>query len=375
VFPLTPKGKISRITLHETPFNPAMTLKEETMKRPSLTILLAAFALGFGAPVARALEVAPDIARQGESGVASSVRSTPDVDPSRRLPAAAQTVPDSVFATGSALPEARREEFGGLSTESVLRSPLTQPGCVICLEGSSSVQWTGTTGSYHVDGIGNNRSSGTSGSLDLRIALSSSLPVFGNTITYYTFTDYLTLSPLAAGFHYTNVNSGTVNFFPSSIPAGQYWMFLYLREYQGGGVYTYTDFALMNNKATCNGVSCATVATCTEDAFTMCLAGGRYRITSHWQNQYAGGATATLSKARITDYTGAFWIQDSSTYEYMIRLQTGQSNGRTWVAIPTFTDVEFWITVTDTFNGQSKDYHSAPGNRTLIYDPFFFVYP
>lgn len=114
---------------------------------------------------------------------------------------------------------------------------------------------------------------------------------------------------------------------------------------------------------------------CTEDATTMCLVGGRYKVTSHWRNQYAGGATATLSKAKLTDVTGAFWIQNASAYEYLLRISTGTDNGRAWIAIPTFTDVEFWIDVTDTHTGQSKEYHSAAGNRTLIFDPSYFVYP
>jgi hypothetical protein len=46
-----------------------------------------------------------------------------------------------------------------------------------------------------------------------------------------------------------------------------------------------------------------------------------------------------------------------------------------WIAIPTFTDVEFWIAVTDTVRGQYYEYHSPAGNRTLIFDPYFFVYP
>ncbi len=114
---------------------------------------------------------------------------------------------------------------------------------------------------------------------------------------------------------------------------------------------------------------------CTEDAATMCLVGGRYRIQSHWKNQYAGGAVSTLSKAKLTDVTGAFWIANASTYEYLIRFNTATDNGRIWIAIPTFTDVEFWIDVTDTHTGQSFQYHSAAGNRTLLYDPTTFVYP
>jgi hypothetical protein len=107
----------------------------------------------------------------------------------------------------------------------------------------------------------------------------------------------------------------------------------------------------------------------------MCLAGGRYQIRSHWRNQYAGGAVSTLSKARLTDVTGAFWIADSSAYEYLLRISTGTNNGRAWIAIPTFTDVEFWIDVTDTRTGQSKEYHSPAGNRELLFDPSYFVFP
>jgi hypothetical protein len=254
------------------------------------------------------------------------------------------------------------------------RVALAQPGCTICLGGTGTIQWNGASGSFHVDTITNNGSF-TSGSLDLRVALSSSFPVYGQTVNYFSFSDTVSLNPLQGGFYYSNVNSGTVNYYGSSIPAGLYWALLYLREYQGGGVYQYADWIVMNERVSCNGSGCSIASSCTEDAFTMCLIGGRYRVTSHWRNQYAGGATATLSKAKLTDATGAFWIADASTYEYMIRIQAGQSNGRSWIAIPTFTDVEFWITVTDTINGQSKEYHSVPGNRTLIYDPFFFVYP
>jgi hypothetical protein len=254
------------------------------------------------------------------------------------------------------------------------RVALAQPGCTVCLGGTGSIQWNGASGSFHVDSISNNGSF-TSGSLDLRVALSSSFPVYGQPLTYYSFSDFISLNPLAAGYMYSNVNSGTVNYYGSSMPAGLYWALLYLREYQGGGVYAYKDWIVMNGMVSCNGSGCSVVSGCTEDAFTMCLVNGRYRVTSHWKNQYAGGATATLSKAKLTDLTGAFWIADANTYEYLIRFNTATNNGRIWVAIPTFTDVEFWVAVTDTVGGQSKEYHSLPGNQTLIYDPLFFIYP
>ncbi|HEY4897533.1 MAG TPA: hypothetical protein VII01_15775 [Solirubrobacteraceae bacterium] len=254
------------------------------------------------------------------------------------------------------------------------RLALTQPGCTICLVGTGSTQWNGASGSFHVDTITNNRSSGTSGSLDLRVALSSSAPVYGQTLTYFSFSDAISFNPLAAGYQYSNVNSGTVGMYGSSIPVGQYWQLLYLREYSGGTWY-YADWIVMPNKLACDGSGCSVVSSCTEDAYTMCLVNGRYRVTGRWKNQYAGGAMATLFKAKLTDTTGAFWIADSNTYEYLIRFNTATNNGRAWVSIPTFTDVEFWVAVTDTVNGQAKEFHSPPGNQTTIYDPNFFFYP
>jgi sugar lactone lactonase YvrE len=114
---------------------------------------------------------------------------------------------------------------------------------------------------------------------------------------------------------------------------------------------------------------------CTADAYTACLIGGRYKVTSHWQNQYAGNQVSTLSATKLTDATAAFWLFGADTYEYLIRINTATDNGRAWISIPMFTDVEFWIEVTDTVRGQYYEYHSPAGNKTLIYDPTFFVYP
>ena len=68
-------------------------------------------------------------------------------------------------------------------------------------------------------------------------------------------------------------------------------------------------------------------------------------------------------------------VKGVSNQAFRISFNTATDNGRAWVAIPTFTDVEFWIAVFDTVGGQYKEYHSPPGNRTLIYDPITFIYP
>ncbi|HQQ78260.1 MAG TPA: PKD domain-containing protein [Thermoanaerobaculia bacterium] len=255
------------------------------------------------------------------------------------------------------------------------RQSLAQPGCTICLAGTASVAWNGNSGSFHVDRVVNNRGSGFSGPLSVTVVLANPLPAYGQTISgAYTFSGALSLSPLQAGYQYSQVNSGSVSFFGSSMPPGEYWQLLFLSENVSGTWY-YADWIVMDKKVSCNGTGCTTINSCVEDANTMCLIGGRYRVTSRWKNQYAGGAAANLYKAKLTDATGAFWLFDGATYEYMIRINTATDNGKAWIAIPTFTSVEFWVTVTDTINGLTKEYHSAPGNVTLLYDPFYFTYP
>ncbi|HQR44650.1 MAG TPA: NHL repeat-containing protein [Thermoanaerobaculia bacterium] len=114
---------------------------------------------------------------------------------------------------------------------------------------------------------------------------------------------------------------------------------------------------------------------CTPNGYAACLVGGRYRVSSRWRNQYAGSQVSQLAAGSLTDTTAAFWLSSADIYEYLIRINTATDNGRAWISIPTFTDVEFWIAVTDTVNGQYYEYHSDPGNKTLVYDPSFFVYP
>jgi hypothetical protein len=354
------------------------------MKRPIIPIAFTVFSLGFGATAPRALGIAPENVPQGESDVAAgSARATTERDPSRRLPAqmgATKVMPDSVFGSDSALPEPGPMESKGPAAESFRRNALSQPECFICLEGSKTVQWAGggTSGSFHVDTISNYRASGTSGSLDLKMVLTAALPVWGQTFAgYFNFSASYALSPLASGYSYSPVDSGTVSFFGSSIPAGEYFHLMYLRENVSGTMY-YVDWSVMSKKVSCDGTACHSVTPtgCTEDAYTMCLVNGRYQVQSAWRNQYATPITTTqLSKTKLTDTTGAFWIADANTYEYMIRFNTATDNGRAWISIPMFTDVEFYVFVTDTVNGQSAVYHSPAYNRTLIYDPYYFIFP
>jgi hypothetical protein len=266
-------------------------------------------------------------------------------------------------------------QYGGGSGTQMMNPPpgsLYNPQCMMCLSGSASAQWMGSTGSFHVDHI-MSRQTMMSGAMDLRLVMTSTMPVWGQPFTFMPFSDAMTFNPLAPGSQVT-VDSGTMNMYGSSMPSGTYYMLLYMRQ-QMGPMMSAADWIVFPKQVTCDGQGCSVASACMEDANTMCMVGGRYRITSYWVDQYAGGAMSTLHRTRMTDGTGAFWLNDSNNFEYMIRINTATDNGRAWIAIPTFTDVEFNVLVEDLVNGQSKSYHSAPGNRELIYDPSFFVYP
>ncbi|MBK9063601.1 MAG: hypothetical protein IPL89_10455 [Acidobacteria bacterium] len=250
-------------------------------------------------------------------------------------------------------------------------APIRVPALVgaVNIEGNVFYSLGPTTGYFTADRVANHRASGTSGTLRLELWATTTSPASGS-VNGYRLGTY-TLGTLQAGVHVLQHQLGDLFVFGSP-PAGCYYMSLLLTEFDGSG-YPYIDYVLFPNRAAFGGGSCS--VTCTEDANTMCLLGGRYRVTGRWKNQYAGGAQANLSKVKLTDVTGAFWIADASTYEFMIRVNTATDNGRAWMSILTFTDVEFWVAVTDVTNGQSKEYHSDPGNRTLIFDPNTFVYP
>jgi len=263
---------------------------------------------------------------------------------------------------------------GGSGTQMMNPTPgsPTNPQCMMCLSGSASAQWMGSTGSFHVDYIMSKQSM-MSGAMDLRLVMTSTMPVWGQPFSYMNFSDAMTFNPLAPGSQYT-VDSGTMNMYGNSMPPGTYYMLLYMRQ-QMGGMMSAADWIVFPKQVTCDGLGCSVASACMEDGNTMCMMGGRYRITSYWVDQYAGGAVSTMNKTTLKAATGAFWLSDSNAFEYFVRINTATDNGRAWITISTFTDVEFFVTVEDLVGGQSKTYHNPPYSSALIYDPTSFVYP
>jgi hypothetical protein len=96
-------------------------------------------------------------------------------------------------------------------------------------------------------------------------------------------------------------------------------------------------------------------------ARTLNLLADRFKIEVSWRdpvNSRAGYGRAVPS----TDQTGFFWFFDPSNVELVVKVLDGRGlNHAFWVFYGALSDVEYWITVTDTKTGAVKHYHNAPG--------------
>ncbi len=100
-------------------------------------------------------------------------------------------------------------------------------------------------------------------------------------------------------------------------------------------------------------------AACIPDAETLCLRGGRFRVTAQWQTPQEEG---TAKSVPLTAETGAFWFFNAENLELMIKVLDGcDINDRFWVFMTGLTDVSVQILVDDTFTGHSWSYGRTGG--------------
>jgi hypothetical protein len=106
----------------------------------------------------------------------------------------------------------------------------------------------------------------------------------------------------------------------------------------------------------------APATACTSSGQALCLLGSRFKIEVEWHDQHNGG-TGLGQAVPGTDQTGYFWFFDPTNIELVVKTLDGRPlNNQFWVFYGALSDVEYWITVTDTVTGARKRYHNAPGN-------------
>jgi hypothetical protein len=109
-------------------------------------------------------------------------------------------------------------------------------------------------------------------------------------------------------------------------------------------------------------------AGCANDASTLCLNGGRFKVQAVFRTPSQSTSQAATAYG-ITSDTGAFSFFSPNNLELLVKVVDGRPvNGRFWVFIGSTTNVEYTVTVTDTSNNAVKTYTNPQGNLGTIVD-------
>jgi hypothetical protein len=99
------------------------------------------------------------------------------------------------------------------------------------------------------------------------------------------------------------------------------------------------------------------VASCTPNATTLCLGGGRYQARSAFRTPQ--GATGNGVAVSLTGTTGYFWFFSPDNAEVFVKVLDGCAvNSRKWVFASGMTNVNVTLTVTDTVTGATRAYEN-----------------
>jgi ELWxxDGT repeat protein len=113
---------------------------------------------------------------------------------------------------------------------------------------------------------------------------------------------------------------------------------------------------------------------CVPSDEALCLLGGRFEVRVAWRDQHNGGfgvghAAPFPGSAR----TGTFWFFNQANVELIVKeLDGGPVNGHFWTFYGALSDVEYWVTVTDTEARTNRTYHNPPGEICGRGDTFSF---
>ena len=95
---------------------------------------------------------------------------------------------------------------------------------------------------------------------------------------------------------------------------------------------------------------------------TLGLLGGRFSVGVSWHDVSSGKAGYGRA-VPDSDQTGMYWFFDASNLELVVKALDGRAlNRHFWFFYGALSDVEYWITVTDTATGAVQTYYNPPGN-------------
>ena len=122
---------------------------------------------------------------------------------------------------------------------------------------------------------------------------------------------------------------------------------LYAGSHSGPSVTGYFDDAFL--------VPGSVTASCVASDTTLCLNGGRYKVTARWRTHTDSGDGHAEA---LTSDTGTFWFFSSNNVELIAKVVSACVDpfNRYWVFAAGLTNVEVTITVVDTHSGEVRTY-------------------
>ena len=107
----------------------------------------------------------------------------------------------------------------------------------------------------------------------------------------------------------------------------------------------------------------------------LCLLESRFKVEVEWRNQ-RNGNTGFGTAIEGTNQSGLFWFFSPDNVELIVKSLDGRSlTGAHWLFYGALSDVEYWITVTDTASGARRLYRNEPGNICGLGDTLAFPEP
>jgi len=115
-----------------------------------------------------------------------------------------------------------------------------------------------------------------------------------------------------------------------------------------------------------NEASATTFATdpgpCVADDRTLCLLDGRFQVQAHWRTLAGESGVGHALEVPGSDETGLFWFFAEDNIELVVKtLDATSFSGFYWNFYGALSNVEYWITVTDTEAGDNVTYHNPQG--------------
>ena len=161
-------------------------------------------------------------------------------------------------------------------------------------------------------------------------------------------------SPLADFARIAQLPAGATSFVVSGLTAGMPYTFR-VRAQNAGGL------SPPSNLASATAASGGPVA-CAAAADSLCLLGARFQVRAHWRN-VATGEHGSGQAIPSTDETGMFWFFSATNVELIVKVIDGRAlNGFFWSFYGGLSDVEYWVTVTDSRTGHAQTYLNPSGS-------------